>query len=174
MNMCDISLKSSKNEHLLFSWRKTFLLKIISSHPVDSHYTYGAIALVALFPFICTFEYPRAASQTWFSQSERRHAALRVFPEIQFVPLRVFPTFFLPPHCRVHSEKYIRRENERVRETDTERKKVSQAARGVHAELFKWAALGGARNSVKFRAKREKSRGRIGLREFWNPRLYEW
>lgn len=95
-------------------------------------------------------------------------AALRVFSEIQFVPLRVFPTFFSPPRHRVHSEKYIRREKERGR------KKGKQATRGVHAELFKWAATGGARNSVKFRAKREKSRGRIGLREFWNPRLYEW
>jgi len=75
------------------------------------------------------------------------------------VPLRVFPTFFPPPRHRVHSEKYIRREKE-------EEKKSKQAARGVHAELFKWAAPSGARNSVKFRAKREKSRGRIGLREF--------
>jgi len=143
-------------------------LKILSNHPVYSYYTYGTIALVALFLFICTFEYPQAASQTWFSQSERQQAALRVFSEIQFVPVRVFPTFFPPPRHRVHSEKYIRQEKERGR------KKGKQATRGVHAELFKWAAQGGARNSVKFRAKREKSCGRIRLREFWNPRLYEW
>jgi len=39
-------------------------LKILLDHPVYSHYTYGTIALVALFLFICTFEYPQAASQT--------------------------------------------------------------------------------------------------------------
>lgn len=42
-----------------------------------------------------------------------RQVALRVFSEIQFVPLRVFPTFFPPPRHRIHSEKYIRREKER-------------------------------------------------------------
>lgn len=75
----------------------------------------------------------------------------------------IFPSSSLP---RPLGKIYSTRERESERETDTERKKVSRAARGVHAELFKWAALGGARNSVKFRAKREKSRGRIGLREF--------
>lgn len=47
--------------------------------------------------------------------ASRRQAALRVFSEIQLVPLRVFPTFFPPPRHRVHSEKYIRREKERGR-----------------------------------------------------------
>lgn len=76
----------------------------------------------------------------------------------------IFPS---SPRRRVHSEKYIRRESR-------ERKKDEPAARDVHAKLFKWVAPGGIRNSVKFRAKRKKSRGRIGLREFRNPRLYEW
>lgn len=51
------------------SYFKEMYLKILADHPVYSHYTYGTIALVALFLFICTFEYPQAASQTWFSQS---------------------------------------------------------------------------------------------------------
>lgn len=55
-----------------------------------------------------------------------------------------------------------------------EKKKDEPAARDVHAKLFKWVAPDGIRNSVKFRAKRKKSRGRIGLHEFRNPRLYEW
>lgn len=52
-------------------------------------------------------------------------------------------------------------------------KRTSRQLGDVHAKLFKWAAPSGIRNSVKFRAKRKKSRGRIGLREFRNPRLYE-
>lgn len=92
-----------------------------------------------------------------------RQAALRVFSEIQFVPLRVFPTFFPPPRHCVHSTRKIYSTRERERE---EKKGERRQLAVLHAELFKWAAPGGARNSVKFRAKREKSRGRIGLREF--------
>jgi len=150
----------------------------MSDYPVYPHYTYGSIALVALFLFICTFEYPQAASQTWFSQSERRQAALRVFPEIQFVPLRVFPTFFLlaaaSTRKNIFDEKETRKKEKKRKRERRRKNKKKASSRGVHAKLFKWAASGGARNSVKFRAKREKSRGRIGLREFWNPRLYEW
>lgn len=79
----------------------------------------------------------------------------------------MFPIFFLPRRVAASTRKNI------FDEEDRERKKDEPAARDVHAKLFKWAAPSGIRNSVKFRAKRKKSRGRIGLREFRNPRLYE-
>lgn len=67
-----------------------------------------------------------------------RQAALRVFSEIQLVPLRVFPTFFPPPRHRVHSTRKIYSTRERERK----KKKASKQLAVVHAELFKWAAPG--------------------------------
>jgi len=87
--------------------------------------------------------------------------ALRVFSEIQFVPLRVFPTFFSSPRHRVHSEKYIRREKERGRKKRqlavctrsflSGRRRVAQEIRWNFAQNGKRAAgvLGYANSEIR-------------------------
>lgn len=148
--------------------------KIISDHPV--YYTYGTLALVALFPFICTFEYPQAASQTWFSQSERQQAALRVFPEIHLVPLRMCSIFFLPRRVAASTRKNIFDEKDRG-----ERKKGQEpAARDVHAKLFKWAAPDGVAQEIRwnFAQNGKRAAGVLGyanseIRDFMNDKASE-
>jgi hypothetical protein len=83
------------------------------------------------------------------SRSVGTGSALRVLPEIQLVPVRVFPTFFLHPRRCVHSEKYIRRAKG-TKSRWSERKKKEKRGEGEE-DTSRRPAVRGARSFLSGR-----------------------
>lgn len=87
----------------------------MSDYPVYSHYTYGSIALVALFPFYMYIRISAGCISNLILSVGASAGSVKSFPGDSVRPsARV--SYIFPPRRRVHSEKYIRRERERRRE----------------------------------------------------------